>query len=192
MPDPCPQISLVIPDDRVILVSSEEDGLIISNTDPQTITSVSSLAWQTWDPANSWTLASAVNHSRYLRVGKFFIFQICYVFNVGPSFTDTTFTFGPVDELTTGPGEFLTDGDLISEMMVAGESCYWSALDASSSQVIEGQICLSSGNGVAGKTPHLIFRTGDDAGSSNSILGTATLAWATGDKIMGSGIVELV
>lgn len=185
MPIPCPPISLLLPDDRVILTSREEDGLIISGGDPQTITSVSSLPWQTWDPQLSWTPASAVNHSRYLLVGKFVIFEIAYVFNAGPTFTDPIFHFGPatIDPATRWFVAQTIFGNA-AELLIS-EPAYWMALDVSSGQVAEGQISLLSDSELA-------FRTGDDVGSSNTFLGSASLTWAAGDKVMATGVVEVL
>lgn len=184
MPVPCPPTSLLLPDDRVILVSREQDGLIISNTDPQTITSVSSLAWQTWDPQLSWTPASAVNHSRYMKVGKFVIFEIAYVFNAVPSFTDPVFKFGPAT--ISANTKWFLDSNVngnVQDMLIS-EPGYWMALDASTGEVTEGQICLLSTTGLG-------LRTGDDAGGSNTFLGGADLPWTTGDKVMATGVVEI-
>lgn len=184
MPVPCPPVSLLLPDDRVILTSREEDGLIISNTDPQTITSVSSLAWQVWDPQASWTAGSATNHSRYLRVGKFVIFEIAYVFNAGPTFTDPIFKFFPDIEANT---EWWVDENALTSVldMPIGEPAYWSALDVSSGNVAEGQICLIG-------PLRLALRTGDDAGGTNTFLGSASLAWGAGDKVFATGVVEIL
>lgn len=188
MPTPCPPTSLLLPDDgRVILVSSPEEGLIISNGNPQTITSVSSQAWQVWDPQRSWTAGSAVNHSRYLQVGKFFLFEICYVFNAAPSFTSTPFTFG-FGGIGVSPDEnFWQDRNIFSNVdnLNISEPSYWSALDASTGQVTEGQICLTN-------TIEVSLRTGDDLGASNTFLGSGSLAWAVNDKIMATGIAEVL
>lgn len=182
MPVPCPPSSFLLPDDRVILVSDPDNGLIISSDDPQEITSVSSLPWVDYDPArpgSSWTSVSAVSHSRFMRVGKYVQFEIIYVFNASPVFDTGVFLFDPP------PGTALFE-----HSTGFGANCYepayWAAFDVSTSQVFEGQTCFSDdGSGI-------FCRIGDDLIASNSGLSSTTFTWDAGDKLMATGVVEII
>ncbi len=186
MPIPCPPSSLLLPDDRVLLTSREEDGLTITAADPQVITSVSSLPWVPYDaakPGFSWTPASVDNYSEYLRVGKYFQFKISYVFKASPVFDGGVFQFQPPPGMTFR-------NDRVGDGMVVSEPAYWMALDSSTTQRAEGQVCYVE-TSILNLTFNLFLRTGDDITPADTGLGSASLAWAVDDQIYATGVAEL-